>query len=97
MLQCGAVAVIAPEPHLGFQLVFNDDGGTILVGAYDQNGQLLTDRVLDTRADAALLGIVAVDQVYRKVAGTMASGSDRRVARLELASCGGGLHEIILE
>jgi hypothetical protein len=96
-LQCGLLTITPPELHQAFQLVFNDDSGTIIVSAYDQDGQLLTDRPVDTRADASATGITAVDQVYKRLVAQMAAGSPRRIARLEVGSCAGGLHEIVLQ
>jgi hypothetical protein len=96
-LQCGLITVTAPELHQSFSLVFNDDNGTLVVSFYDQNGQLLTDRPIDTRADGATLGITNVDSVYQRLIGQMASGSTRRIARLEISSCAGAVHEIVLQ
>jgi hypothetical protein len=96
-LQCGQLIITAPELHQAFDLVFNDDSGTLVVSVYDQNGQLLTDQAVDTRRDAAATGITSVDEVYKKLTAQMASSSERRIARVEVASCYGALHKILLQ
>jgi hypothetical protein len=97
ILECGTVTVTAPELHDSLALVFNDDNATLLVSVFDQNQQLLTARPIDTRQDAAAIGIVRVDPVYKKLTAQIAQGSSQLIGSIAIASCQGYLHEIVLQ
>lgn len=96
-LQCGALAVHAPELHQQFALIFNDDNATLLVSVYDQGGQLLTARPIDTRADAQAVGIVRVDPVYKKLTAMVPMGASRLIGSMSIGSCAGFVHSIVLQ
>lgn len=96
-LSCGAVAVRAPELHRSLALTFNDDNATLLVSVYDQAGQLLTPRPIDTRADAQAVGIMRVDPVYKRLTAMVPAGATQLIGSLSIASCAGFLHEIVLQ
>ena len=96
ILECGQVTVHAPELHQSLTIIFNDDNATLLVSVFDQSNQLLTSRPIDTRADAAAVGITRVDPVYKRLDAAIAAGSQQLIGSMTIQSCQGYLHEIAL-
>jgi hypothetical protein len=95
-LACGAVSAHTPELHRALAIVFNDDNATLLVSVFDQNGQLLTARPIDTRQDAQALGITRVDPIYKRLDARI-QGGNQLIGSVSIASCQGFVHAIVVQ